>query len=312
MTDRERAFERIEKLLALAESPNANEASTATRIAESLMAKHGLTRAEVKSRAKSGFYELPMGSKGFEAVWKFALVTATARYCGCEAISLKTGARHKVRLVGERENVERAAALFESLLVSLRDLEKLEASWLSEPSVLVYTTPKAYADSFRRGATVAIIELMMQRQPESFGRKRRKGRGCEASSTGAAREATSSSAESESTGRSTKRGFFSGRWPWKKKVPERAVFPVGTEHERVVSLVVVSKPSGSEQHREKVKAKYAPHKVSLDLENADDDGAYCRGYQSARRLVILPPSDKTYSEDPPTPTTDGAKTKSSS
>jgi hypothetical protein len=307
MTERERILNRVVKLLALADSPNVNEAATAKKMADGLMVKHGLSKDDVTDSTSSGFYELPMGVKGFESVWKFSLITATARFCGCEAISLQVGKRRKLRLVGERSNVERAAELFGSLMTSLRDLEKLEASWVLNPSVIVCTPPEVYLDSFRRGATVAIIELMMQQQPERFGRKRRNAREPKSETT----EAPSPVPETFSE-ESEKAGLFSKLWPWKKS--DRKVvseLPASAVMTQSLSLVLArsEKTDGSERHREKVKSKYAPRKVRLDLENAEDDGAYRRGYQLARRLVKLPLLDEDGLRDGSSASTPGTRAK---
>ena len=312
MTERERILDRLTKLVALAGSPNRNEAATAERMADSLMQKHGLSKKDVTTYKPPGFYELPMGTKGFETAWKFSLVTATARFCGCEAISLQVGMRRKVRIAGERENVERAADLFGSLLTTLRDLEKLEASWLENPSVLIYSDPKVYADSFRRGATVAIIELMQQMRPENFGLRKRKPAGYEpsvATSESPSRDTSSASTEGGMT------GWFAKVWPWSKRTEGSSAggLLTGTEPKvpETLSLVVVELPK-KEDHKERVKAKYKPRKVKLDLENAEDEGAYWRGYQSARRLVVLP-TDKPPGESGNTASpSDGGKAKSSS
>lgn len=314
MTERERILDRLTKLVALAGSPNRNEAATANRMAETLMAKHGLSKKDVTTYKPPGFYELPMGTKGFETAWKFSLVTATARFCGCEAISLQVGMRRKVRIAGERENVERAAGLFESLLTTLRDLEKLEASWLANPSVLVYSDPKEYADSFRRGATVAIIEMMQQMRPENFGLRRRKAAGYEppvATATTAPVDTSTVSAEASSG----KTSWFAKVWPWSKRSDGSSAGGLLTGAEpkepQSQSLVVVE-ASKKEDHKERVKAKYKPRQVKLDLENAEDEGAYWRGYQSARRLVVLPTDKSPVDPGSNASPSDGDKAKSTS
>ena len=310
MTERERILDRLTKLLALAKSPNANEAATAKRMADSLMKRHKLTKADVSSYAPAGFYERPMGSKGFETVWKFTLVTATARFCGCEAISLQVGTRRKIRIVGERADVDQAADLFLSLLKTLVELEKIEAAWISDPSVLIYSKPKDYADSFRQGATVAIIELMQRMRPDRFGiRKRKDGAAASASnpvpSSPAARPSSAPASEAVKAEEERRRTWFDKLWPWRKRPslpPVEAVSPAPSKSLAVVAKA--EKAEGEDGYKAKVKTKYAPRKVQLDVQDAADDGAYWRGYQSARRMVVLP-SDTASS-------TDGGKANSSS
>ena len=103
---RERVLDRLSKLLELSNSPNSHEAATASRLADALMRKHGLTKEDVRNytcESRSGVFELPLGAKGFETAWKWALLTATARSCGCEAVALLVAERRKIRLVGEFE-----------------------------------------------------------------------------------------------------------------------------------------------------------------------------------------------------------------
>jgi len=290
MTERERILDRLTKLLAMSKSPNSNEAATAKRMADSLMKKHRLTKADVSSYAPAGFYERPMGSKGFDTVWKFTLVTATARFCGCEAISLQVGTRRKIRIVGERENVDQAAELFLSLLKTLVELEKIEAAWIADPSILIYSQPKDYANSFRQGATVAIIEMMQRMRPERFGIRKR------SASSSPTDPPTGSSSAVDATPRDAVKAeaeertpWFSKIWPWKKR-SSPALPPVEPPSATAQSLAVVKpeKAEGEEGYKAKVKSKYAPRKVRLDVQDAADDGAYWRGYQSARTMVVLP------------------------
>ena len=263
MTDRVRLLDRLTKLLALERSPNLYEADAATKLAERLMKKHKLTRGEVAAHETSGFYERPMGAKGFDLIWKFSLITATARFCGCEAIALQAGTKKKVRLVGERANVDQAAELFLSLLKMLVALEKVEAAWISDPGVLIYSSPKDYAISFRQGATVAIIELMQRLQPERFGIRRRHE----------SREEPS---------------VWSDPRVAQPVVPPRDSAAVASDGQ---ALVLHASPRKSEKdYTEKVKAKYSPKRVKLHLEEPSDDGAYWRGYHTAKRMVVLPVS----------------------
>jgi hypothetical protein len=66
-------------------------------------------------------------------------------------------------------------------------------------------------------------------------------------------------------------------------------------------VVKPEKTEGEEGYKAKVKSKYAPRKVRLDVQDAADEGAYWRGYQSARRMVELPsrpvsPTDERQSD----------------
>ena len=285
MSDRERILDRLSKLLALADSPNGHEAATARRLATGIMVKHGITEQDVEGHQTSGYYELPMGAKGFEKVWKFSLITATAAFCDCEAVALNVGGRRKIRLVGERANVERASELFGSLIKALADLEKLEAAWLSDPNQAVYSSPAEYADSFRRGATVAVIQLMMGERPEHFGLKRKPAHA----------PAPTPTTPPESSEASDPLGWATRIW---SSVVRKFL---GGKHSLSSSSLALSAwrvesplPGVDEEKKpkSKVREKYAPRQVKEHLEDAADEGAYWRGYQSARFRVVLP-TEKT-------------------
>jgi hypothetical protein len=292
MTERERILDRLTKLLAMSKSPNVNEAATAKRMADNLMKRHRLTMADVRGYAPAGFYERPMGSKGFETVWKFTLITATARFCGCEAISLQVGTRRKIRIVGERAQVDEAAELFLSLLKTLVKLEKVEAAWIADLSILIYSKPQDYANSFRQGATVAIIEMMRRMRPERFGIRRRTQAPPAPPSYPPPGPPPSSSTpvqtpEQVKAAEKFRAKWFSKIWTW-KKLPSLPALEVPPSVVSQSLAVVKQQAEGEEGYKDKVKSKYAPRKVDLHVQDAADDGAYWRGYQSARRLVVLP------------------------
>lgn len=160
MTDRERILDRLRKLCALESSPNRHEADAARGLADRLCEMHGVTRAEAAASEASGTYELPLGARGWDETWRFALVTAAARYHGAEAVALIVGERRKVRLVGERGDVEAAGALYERLARVVRELELR----LAESDAVGYFIDLAdrygareAADAFRQGVVAGIV-----------------------------------------------------------------------------------------------------------------------------------------------------------
>jgi hypothetical protein len=287
MSDRERILDRLTKLLALSRSSNPNEAATAGRLADRLMKEHELALADVEGFQPAGIFEKSMGSKGFETVWKFSLVTATARFYGCEAVALNVGPRRKIRLVGDKSDVEKAAELFESFLLTLKQLEKIEAQRLALLSdVEIETSPKQYIDSFRRGVTVSIIERMQEMRSPASSSFAPSPFAPSAPPAGPAAPSAAPVAPESPLGKS----WLSKFWPWKKHGEAATVSPDGDSSSDILkSLVLMPCPKKDERgYREKVKSKYSPRKVKLRLEDADDDGAYWRGYELARQLVVLP------------------------
>lgn len=169
MADRERLLARLRKLLALRDSPNGHEAAAARAAAESLMLRHGLTEAEAAAEPRTGYYELPMGARGWGSAWRFALVTVAARSCGAEAVALQSGSRRKVRIVGERADVECARDLYLQLLEVVRGVERRAASEYAEELVELasWGGARAGADSFRRGVVHQLaVMLLGRRRPD--------------------------------------------------------------------------------------------------------------------------------------------------
>lgn len=133
-----KVISRVRKLLALARSGNPHEAASAREKAETCMARHGLTEAEVEAGSDDEEVQVPIGAVGFEEPWKFKLATVAARRHGCEALGLRVGRRRKVRLVGPRVRVAAAVQDWHLLdgevrRVSLEEVERV-ADLLSRAS----------------------------------------------------------------------------------------------------------------------------------------------------------------------------------
>ena len=244
MTERERILSRLDKILARTRSGNPHEAATASKMADEIMAKHSITEADLKQHADSGYFEKSLGYVGFNTTWKFVLATAAAKYHGCEAIALKVGRKRKVRLVGERSSVEKAAVFFEDLLSVLAELERSEAKHLAD-DVHLDCGPKQCADSWRRGAVACLVEKMAEAQPGSFGRKP---------------VVQDSPADN-------------GIWAKVKS----AIFGVKAEGD-ASALALRDK---RKDHAEKIKAKYAPRMTSVDRDDVASANWYARGYGAA-------------------------------
>lgn len=291
MSQRNRILDRLAKILARAASSNPHEAATARAMADQLMAEHGLTEADVSGHA-AGLFELPMGASGFNATWKFALVTAAARYHGCEAIALQKGRKRKVRILGEQANVEKAAAFFAKLLEMVADLERqmvtrLMAGDLDAEGVDQDCGPRQASDSYRRGAVASLIEKMAVVRPEKFGR-----------SKGSEHQGFSQEASVNPESDEPKRSWWNPR-SWMGR-PSAAK-----------DLVVTEKKS--EGHKEKIKAKYKPHMRPLRLDQAASDLWYWLGWKDVHESVFMAdePEQASPSEPDDTMSTDGQNKKSS-
>lgn len=104
-------IDRIQKLLALSESPNQHEAALAFRRASDLLLKHNLTRADVRDGGGHG----PVGVGLLEVTapaqhrrWGAVLVVAIAEHCFCRALGTPRG----FVFIGTPENCAAAKAMF--------------------------------------------------------------------------------------------------------------------------------------------------------------------------------------------------------
>lgn len=262
-SERDRVLARLDKILARTKSSNVHEAATARRMADELMARHGLADADLKKHAEAGYYELSLGHAGFNASWKFALVTAAARYSGCEAMALQRGRRRVVRLVGERAAVERAALFFEELLSLLGELERTEGARIAaDDRVVMDGSSRQCADSFRRGAVTSIVVKLIAIRPGRFGRRGTRSRGSD---------------DSEDSGE-----VSGGRSSTRSDPPE------------IKSLVIGDK---KKEHAERIRQKYAPRMRSIDLDDAPSLRWYLLGYDAADRLIAIRDDDANGEKD---------------
>lgn len=156
--DRDRALDKLRKLLALARSSNPHEAASARSQASGLMSRYHLTEADVVAHENTDYCELSLGDKGWTAAWRFALVTVAARACGVEAVALQDGRRRKVRLCGERGLVRDAQALYQELEIVIHDLEKLALDEYGDDlgQIVVGDSARDITDAFRQGAVIGL------------------------------------------------------------------------------------------------------------------------------------------------------------
>jgi len=294
---RERVLDRLSKLLELSNSPNSHEAATASRLADALMRKHGLTKEDVRNytcESRSGVFELPLGAKGFETAWKWALVTATARSCGCEAVALLVAERRKIRLVGDRADVERAARLFKSILAMFADLEQDDTADLfmsAQRHRFWDTTPADYADSFRRGMTVAVIELLAR--GSSTQGSSTQGSSTQGSSTQGSSTQGSSTQGSATQGPATQGPATQGSTTQGSTTQGSTTQGSATPSVRNASPEAGSIARPAQRQRfgtqERVNERYAPRRAFLNLADAADDEAFARGYERASTVIALFP-----------------------
>lgn len=177
MTEREQIVERVRKLRALGKSSNEHEAESAARRARILMEKHGLTDTDVAGPAEVDLGEWEVLGVDFVPDWRLGLLTATAMRYGCKAIRAFEGSRKATgAVVGPKavsEVVIQIFRHFEGLVTeAMRKALEAEVAASKEHNDAgaemdeVFWRMDAYdqkifADSFCRGATIALQDRIL-------------------------------------------------------------------------------------------------------------------------------------------------------
>jgi hypothetical protein len=164
MSDVAKVADRIRKLLGLATSSNVNEAAAAAARAQKLMQEHKLSMADVSVEDGSSITELPLGSEGYMASWKFALVTGVARAFFCEVIALRIRNRRKIRVVGKKDDAEVAIGVFNYVV---KEIDKLADEDVETDTALHYISSgridvRGYKEKFRQGAAAGVASKLRQ------------------------------------------------------------------------------------------------------------------------------------------------------
>lgn len=123
-------IKRLQKILALADSPNVNEAAVATAKAAEFMAAYNIKLADVRGSEHCGsdvtaFFldEEP------PADWRSALAKKVAQYCFCEHMLWSKSLTAQHIFVGERHNIAGAVIMYEYLRdTCLKSYEKASKS----------------------------------------------------------------------------------------------------------------------------------------------------------------------------------------
>lgn len=119
----EKIIERVKKLLALAQSNNANESESAMLKAQEILAKHKLEMKDIEIKDNNN--EVIEEQSDFEytirSQWKGNLAVVISENFGCDAfvsIKKKNGRKNKMQLcfIGEQENIEMVKVVYEYAL----------------------------------------------------------------------------------------------------------------------------------------------------------------------------------------------------
>ena len=148
---------KVKLLLKLAQSPNPNEADNARLKAEELIAKHGITEADLASLDEKVFYG--EDEKLFTTIgivgWKQVLSLAIATYFDCQIVQEQT-----VALQGGEENVSTYAYFVYGDDDQVKDTQFVWGAFLKKINYLVATCclsqDAIYLDSYCEGVVESI------------------------------------------------------------------------------------------------------------------------------------------------------------
>lgn len=149
MDPRQQILDKVRKLLALSESPSEEEAAAALEKARTLLARYGLTMAEVKEEHEVT-EELLLEKKRMRK-WESALVSVVCQASFTQPLLTSSDKTRQLLLIGREVNVANAKALFtylhQRILIMGRGLPK-SASY--------------HVDSYRQGIVHRLAERLAQ------------------------------------------------------------------------------------------------------------------------------------------------------
>ncbi len=157
--------DRIRKLLALAQSQNANEAANAASAAQRLMSKHRLSAAECEVDPDPVLHlsKQRLAVKTL-AKWRWNLAWAVATPNGCVPLQSRRRADQQLNItfVGDRDQADACAFLWSFLDSEIPRLATLASQELRRSPEPPPKSWQAWHRSFRRGA-VDVLEHRLKR-----------------------------------------------------------------------------------------------------------------------------------------------------
>lgn len=162
--------ERVQKLLALAGSPNPHEAALAAGRAAELIARHqlqGVLREAQTEEAISLFRDEPLDASKRLRGWKIALGSVLARFNDCRILltgpvsGKRHGAREKERkiwIVGRPDDAQRLRSIYPAMvrLVEQVTMQKLQGAG------------HRFREDFRKGVVHALAQAMQAGRQSSW------------------------------------------------------------------------------------------------------------------------------------------------
>lgn len=157
-------IEKIQKLLALGQSPNENEAKLAVSRAQELLLKYNLKMSEVTNDGTTiPVEEQVVDQMGHIANWKLNLLNSIAPHNFCTVL-LRTetkGSNVRYCLIGKTYNIDIVNSMYQYLIDAIERLARTEVSKEDVREVYGRFTPRA-RNSFKLGAAKRIGERLLE------------------------------------------------------------------------------------------------------------------------------------------------------
>lgn len=163
-------IEKVRKLLALADSPNENEAALAAEKAQELMLRHGISMAQVASTGKDNIIGVDEAtSDGKTTPWRVSLANSIAQSMGGRVVYSNDYGRQSGRIYwfGPAGTVESMIALYrylEASLVSISAIETAKRPMDIDPWTGKRVHGKTYRSSFLKGAVARLSRRLHERK----------------------------------------------------------------------------------------------------------------------------------------------------
>lgn len=142
-------LKKIKKLMALGSSPSEAEAASALEKARVLLARHGLSLADVETR-ESEIVEGVLLEKKRLRSWEQYLIQVVAQCTFTQALTVQRGEIRQILIIGREINTRSAAELFAYLHKAVLILARAHSSRVE------------HLDSFRIGAVIRIGERLAE------------------------------------------------------------------------------------------------------------------------------------------------------
>jgi len=168
MQENSKIVERIQKLLALSQSSNENEAASALAKAQALLAEHNLSMAQVQVRTGvQPAYIKEVHDLNSHENWRRFLLWYIAKQNFCDVVT--HGGASTVSLIGERENIQAVQVMYAFIAAQL---ERLASAWYQvyQRSYQYYSNPvpaRTWKNNFFLGA-VATIKQRLEEEKRAF------------------------------------------------------------------------------------------------------------------------------------------------